>query len=105
MPRAVKLIPDSEISKLYPLIVIAPALCSDTVEDSAKMVHLRELYGELNTVYANVCIFVFQASRSALHKDSVNGQYEKVKKYLSSGCAVDVKDQVIDYLFEKLICI
>ena len=49
--------------------------------------------------------FLFQASRSALHKASVNGQYEKVKKYLCSGCAVDVKDQVIDYSFEKLICI
>ncbi|XP_015765549.1 PREDICTED: uncharacterized protein LOC107344415 isoform X2 [Acropora digitifera] len=32
-------------------------------------------------------------SRSALHKASVDGQYEKVKKYLSSGCAVDVKDE------------
>ena len=49
--------------------------------------------------------FLFQASRSALHKASVNGLYERVKKYLSSGCAVDVKDQVIDYSFEKLICI
>ncbi|XP_015765564.1 PREDICTED: tankyrase-2-like [Acropora digitifera] len=35
------------------------------------------------------------ASRSAIHKASVNGQYEKVKKYLSSGCAVDVKDQFL----------
>ncbi|XP_015768943.1 PREDICTED: ankyrin-1-like [Acropora digitifera] len=33
------------------------------------------------------------ASRSALHKASVNGQFEEVQKYLSSGCAVDVKDQ------------
>ena len=57
MPRAVKLTPDSGISKLNCSIVIAPALCSDTVEDSVKMVHLQELYGEVNTVYANVCIF------------------------------------------------
>ncbi|XP_015777362.1 PREDICTED: uncharacterized protein LOC107355329 isoform X6 [Acropora digitifera] len=35
------------------------------------------------------------ASRSALHKASVNGEYEEVKKYLSSGCAVDVKDQFL----------
>ncbi|XP_067020791.1 serine/threonine-protein phosphatase 6 regulatory ankyrin repeat subunit B-like isoform X2 [Acropora muricata] len=34
-----------------------------------------------------------RASRSVLHKASVNGQYEKVKKYLSSGYAVDIKDQ------------
>ncbi|KAK2561313.1 Serine/threonine-protein kinase TNNI3K [Acropora cervicornis] len=34
-----------------------------------------------------------QASRSALHKASVNGQYEEVKRHLSGGCAVDVKDQ------------
>ncbi|XP_015754283.1 PREDICTED: uncharacterized protein LOC107333935 isoform X3 [Acropora digitifera] len=34
-----------------------------------------------------------RASRSALHKASGNGQYEEVKKYLSSGCAVDVKDK------------
>ena len=74
------------------------ALCSDTVEDSVKMVHLRELYGEIN-VYENVCILFFQASRSALHKASVDGQYEQVKKYLSSGCAVDVKDKVIHYSF------
>ena len=45
--------------------------------------------------------FFQQASRSALHKASVNGQYEEVKKYLSSGCAVDVKDQVHSYSFEK----
>ena len=69
------------------------------------MVHSQELYEELHTVYANICIFLFQASRSALHKASVNGQYEEVKRHLSSGCAVDVKDQVIDYSFEKLICI
>ncbi|KAK2561264.1 Ankyrin-1 [Acropora cervicornis] len=53
MSRAVKLIPDSGISKLNRLI----------------------------------------ASRSALHKASVNGQYEEVKRHLSGGCAVDVKDQ------------
>ncbi|XP_067020792.1 uncharacterized protein [Acropora muricata] len=35
------------------------------------------------------------ASRSALHKASINGKYEEVKKYLSSGCAVDVKDQFL----------
>ena len=59
MPRAVKLIPVSGISKLNRLIVITPVLWSDTVEDSVKMVHLRELYGEINTVYANVCILLF----------------------------------------------
>jgi len=59
MPRAVKLIPDSGISKLNRLIVVAPVLCSDTVEDSVKIVHLQELYGEINTVYANVCILLF----------------------------------------------
>ena len=49
-----------------------------------------------------VFAFLQQASRSALHKASVNGQYEEVKKYLSSGCAVDVKDQVHSYYsFEK----
>ncbi|XP_067020803.1 uncharacterized protein [Acropora muricata] len=36
-----------------------------------------------------------RASRSALHKASINGQYEEVKKYLSSGYAVDVKDQFL----------
>ncbi|XP_074624513.1 uncharacterized protein LOC141882463 [Acropora palmata] len=36
-----------------------------------------------------------RAFRSALHKASINGQYEEVKKYLSSGCAVDVKDQFL----------
>ncbi|XP_015779234.1 PREDICTED: ankyrin-3-like [Acropora digitifera] len=36
-----------------------------------------------------------RASRSVLHKASVNGQHEKVKKYLSGGCAVDVKDQFL----------
>ncbi|XP_015778948.1 PREDICTED: serine/threonine-protein phosphatase 6 regulatory ankyrin repeat subunit A-like [Acropora digitifera] len=36
-----------------------------------------------------------KASRSALHKASVNGQYEEVKRHLSSGCAVDVKDQFL----------
>ena len=45
--------------------------------------------------------FLQQASRGALHEASVNGQYEEVKKYLSSGCTVDVKDQVFNYLFEK----
>ena len=79
--------------------MIAPVLWSDTVEDSVRMVHLRELYGDINTVYANVCILLFQASRSALHKASVDGQYEKVKEYLSSGCAVDVEDKVIHYSF------
>ena len=54
MPRAVKLTPDSGIS-----ILIAPALCSDTVEDSVKMIHLQELYGEVNTVYANVTLHFF----------------------------------------------
>ncbi|XP_015780568.1 PREDICTED: serine/threonine-protein phosphatase 6 regulatory ankyrin repeat subunit B-like [Acropora digitifera] len=34
-----------------------------------------------------------QASRRALHKASVNGQYEEAQEYLSGGCAVDVKDQ------------
>jgi len=33
---------DSEISKLNRLIVIALATCSDTVEDSVKLVHLQE---------------------------------------------------------------
>ena len=68
------------------------------------MVHLQERFGEINTVYASVCILLSQTSRSALHKASVDGQYEKVKKYLSSGCAVDVKDEVIHYSFEMLIC-
>ncbi|XP_015754287.1 PREDICTED: uncharacterized protein LOC107333936 isoform X2 [Acropora digitifera] len=36
-----------------------------------------------------------RASRSALHKASVDGQYEEVKRHLSSGCAVDVKDQFL----------
>ena len=27
---------------------------------------------------------------------SVDGQYEEVKRHLSSGCAVDVKDQVVN---------
>ncbi|XP_015768952.1 PREDICTED: ankyrin-3-like isoform X3 [Acropora digitifera] len=36
-----------------------------------------------------------EASRSALHKAAVNGQYEEVKRHLSSGCAVDVKDQFL----------
>ena len=58
MPRAVELIPDNGISKLNRLIVIAPALCSDTVEDSVKMLHLKELYGEINTVYTNVRLFL-----------------------------------------------
>ena len=58
MPRAVELIPDSGISKLNRLIVISPPLWSNTVEDSVKLVHLQELYGEINTVYANVYIFL-----------------------------------------------
>ena len=62
------------------------------------MVHLQELYGEINTVNASVCILLQQASRSALHKASVNGQYEEVKRHLSRGCAVDVKDQVFNPL-------
>ena len=65
------------------------------------MVHLQELYGEINTVYASICIFLLQASRTALHKASINGHYEEVRKYLSSGCAVDVKDQVLNYPLEK----
>ncbi|XP_015772601.1 PREDICTED: ankyrin-1-like isoform X2 [Acropora digitifera] len=36
-----------------------------------------------------------RASRSALHTASINGQYVEVKKYLSSGYAVDVKDQFL----------
>ena len=45
-------------------------------------------------------LFLEQASRNVLHKASVNGQYEEVQKYLSSGCAADIKDQVIHYSFE-----
>ena len=67
------------------------------------MVYLQELYREINTVFARVCILLLQASRSALHKTSVNGQYEEVKRHLSSGCVVDVKDQVLNYPFEKWI--
>ena len=33
----------------------------------------------------------------------MNGQYEEVKKYLSSGCAVDVNDQVLNYPLENWI--
>ena len=78
-------------------------LWNDSVDDSVKMVHLQELYGGINTVNASVCIFLWQLSRSALHKASIIGQYEEVKKYLSSGYAVDVKDQVLNYPFEKWI--
>jgi len=44
-----------------------------------------------------------RASRSALHNASVDGKYEEVKRHLSSGCGVDVKDQVLNYPFEKWI--
>ena len=54
-------------------------------------------------MYMKVFAFLQQASRSALHKASVSGQYEEVKKYLSSGYAVDVKDQVHNYSFEKYL--
>ena len=50
--------PDNGISKLNRLIVIAPLECSDTVEDSVKMFQLQELYGEINTVYVSVHIFL-----------------------------------------------
>ncbi|XP_067020794.1 uncharacterized protein [Acropora muricata] len=36
-----------------------------------------------------------RASRSTLHKASVVGQYEEVKRQLSSGCVADVKDQFL----------
>ena len=102
MPRAVELIPDKGISRLYCFILIAPVLWTDNVEDSVKIVRLQELYGEKYCIKLCKCLhFLCQASRSALHKASINGQYEEVKKYLSSGCAVDVKDQVLNYPFEK----
>ena len=46
------------ISKLNRFILIGPVLWSDTVEDSVKVVHLQELYGEINTVFTSVCIFL-----------------------------------------------
>ena len=67
------------------------------------MVRLQELHGEINAVYVSVCILLSQTSRGALHKASVNGQYEEVKRHLSSGCAIDVKDQVVNYPLENRI--
>ena len=58
---------------------------------------------ETNTIYASDCILLKQASRSALHKASVDGKYKEVKRHLSSGCAVDVIDQVLNYPLEKWI--
>ena len=49
---------ENGISKLNRFILIAPVLWSDTAEDSVKMVQLQELYGEINTVYRSVCIFL-----------------------------------------------
>ena len=54
---AVKLIPENGISKLIRFILIGLVLWSDTVEDSVKIPHLQELCGEINTVFASVCIF------------------------------------------------
>ena len=54
----------------------------------------RKFFIPLLTVFLDTCIFQ-QASRTALHKASISGQYETGKMLLDSGEEVDQRDQVL----------